>query len=136
MGAVIEMHDSECIDIKVDETGGGSVLLDAYVHRSDGDGNPLSVPHEGGIQRLRLTFEGISIDGTLGELPAYIYEGSLLIGTEIQDNILQFPAVYTESVRLSMMLSDDARTVVVAAGGLSIAIESDFRFVEMVDFSS
>jgi hypothetical protein len=37
MNAVIEMHDSECLAIELDENEGGYVLLDAYVHRGDGD---------------------------------------------------------------------------------------------------
>lgn len=37
MNAVIEMHDSEFVAIEFDEKGGGFVLLDAYVHRGDGD---------------------------------------------------------------------------------------------------
>jgi hypothetical protein len=48
MNAVIEMHDSECIAIELDDKGGGLVLLDAYVHRSEGE--PLVSPHEGGYQ--------------------------------------------------------------------------------------
>ena len=45
MNAVIEMHDSECIAIEFDKNGGGFILLDAYVHRGDGD--PLMSPHRG-----------------------------------------------------------------------------------------
>jgi hypothetical protein len=134
MNAVIEMHDSECIAVDVDENDGGFVLLDAYVHRSEG--GPLISPHEGGVQLVRMKVEGMTIEGALGDLPAVIYEGSLTVGVEAQGNIVPFPAVYTEPVRISMMLSDDARVVVVSGSGLSIAPEGDFRFVETVDFSS
>ena len=37
MNAVIEMHDSECIAIEVDENGGSFVLLEAYIYRSEGE---------------------------------------------------------------------------------------------------
>lgn len=133
MNAVIEMHDSKCIDIKLDEKGYGFVLLDAYVHRSDGD--PLNSPHEGGYQRFRIKIEDVSIDGIVGDLPAYIYEGSLTVGTDGQDNIVRFPAAYAESIRLSMMLSDDARVVIISGHGLSIEPEGEFIFIEKVDFS-
>jgi hypothetical protein len=134
MNAVIEMHDSECLAIESDEKGDGFVLLDAYIHRGEGD--PLMSPHEGGVQRLRINVEGITIQGILGDLPAYVYEGSLIAGADMQDNILRFPALYKEPVRLRMMLSDDARVIVVSGNGLSIEPEGEFRFVETVDFSS
>jgi hypothetical protein len=134
MNAVIEMHDSKCVAIELHEDGGGFVLLDAYVHR--GDGQPLIGPHEGGMQRVRIKVDAMAIQGTVGRLPAYIYEGSLVIGTSIQDNIVRFPAAYAVPVRLSMMLSDDARVVAVCGDGLSIEPEGAFRFVEPVDFSS
>jgi len=134
MNAVIEMHDSECIAVELNGKGDGFVLLDAYVHRGEGD--PLTSSHEGGVQRIRINVEGMTMQGALGDLPSYIYEGSLIVGAAMQDNILRFPAVYTEPVRLSMMLSDDARVVVVSGNGLSVEPEGDFRYVETVDFSS
>ncbi len=129
MNAVIEMHDSECIAIEIDENGGGFVLLDAYIHRSEGE--PLISLHEGGVQRIRLKLDGMTKEGAVGDLPAVIYEGSLIVGTERQDNIVSFPASYKEPVRLSMMLSDDARVLVVSGNGLSIEPEGDFRFVDI-----
>jgi hypothetical protein len=134
MNAVIEMHDSACIALDMDENGGGFVLLDAYIHRSEGD--PLMSPHEGGLQRIRVKFENMTTQGVVGDLPAVIYEGSLSVGAEVQGNIVPFPAAYAEPVRLSMMLSEDARVVIVYGSGLSIEPESDFRFVEKIDFSS
>jgi hypothetical protein len=72
----------------------------------------------------------------VGDLPAVIYEGSLVIGAETQGNIVPFPVAYKKPIRLSMMLSDDARVVVVSGNGISIEPEGNFRFVETVDFSS
>jgi len=134
MHAVIEMHDSECLAIELNEKGGGFVLLKAYIHRGEGD--PLMSPHEGGTQRIRVKAEGMTLEGVVGDLPAWIYEGSLTVGADVQDNIVRFPAIYADSFRLSMMLADDARVVVVSGKGLSIEPESEFEFVETVDFSS
>ena len=91
MNAVIEMHDSECIAIELDEKGGGLVLLDAYVHRSEGE--PLTSPHEGGYQRIRIKGEGVTIEGAMGDLPTWIYEGALIVGADMQGNIVRFPAI-------------------------------------------
>jgi hypothetical protein len=93
-------------------------------------------PHEGGVQRVSMKITGMTKEGSVGDLPALIYEGSLQVGTEMQGNIVPFPAIYTVPVRLSMMLSEDARVVVVSGNRLSIEPEGDFRFVETVDFSS
>jgi hypothetical protein len=133
MSAVIEMHDSECLAIELNENGDGVVLLDAYVHRGDGD--PLVSPHEGGMQRIRMSIAGMARQGEAGELPADIYEGSLIVGTDVQDNIVRFPAVYNEPICLSMTLSPGARVVVVSGNRLSVEPEGEFRFVETVDFS-
>jgi hypothetical protein len=37
MNVAIEMHDSECLNVETDEIGQGFVLLDAYVHRTEGE---------------------------------------------------------------------------------------------------
>jgi hypothetical protein len=71
-----------------------------------------------------------------GDLPASIYEGSLIVGAEAQGNIVRFPATYKEPFRLSMMLADDARVIIVSGNGLSVEPEGDFEFIETVDFSS
>jgi hypothetical protein len=128
MNDAIEMHDSKCLAVEVNELGQGSVLLDAYVHRTDGE--PGLSPGEGGVQRIRMKVEAMTVEGEVGELPAYIYEGSLAIGTSIQDNMVPFPAAYSQTVRLSMMLSDDARVIVISGKGLSIEAEGKFKFIE------
>jgi len=134
MNVAIEMHDSECLAVERDGLGQGFVLLDAYVHRSEGV--PGVAPGEGGVQRIRIRMEAMKVEGDVGNLPAYIYEGSLTIGTSIQDNMVSFfPAAYSEAVRLRLMLSDDARVIVVSGTGAAIEPEGAFQFVESVDFS-
>jgi hypothetical protein len=133
MNEAIEMHDSECLAVEVDEEGQGSVLLDAYVHRSAGE--PGVSPGEGGVQRIRMKINAMTVEGDVGVLPAYVSEGSLTVGSSLQDNIVPFPAAYPETVRLSMMLSDDARVILVSGNGISIEIEGEFRFIETVDFT-
>jgi hypothetical protein len=127
------MHDSECLSVEVDETGLGSVMLNAYVHRTEGE--PGSSAGEGGIQRIRMRINEMTVEGELGELPAGIYEGSLTAGTLALDNMNPFPAAHTGQVRLYMMLSEDARTVEFFGQDVSIEPEGEFQFVETVDFS-
>jgi hypothetical protein len=77
----------------------------------------------------------MTMEGVLGDLPAWIYEGSLIVGADTQANIVRLPAGYMEPFRLSMTLADDARVVVVSGKELSIDPEAEFKFVETVDFS-
>jgi hypothetical protein len=133
MNEAIEMHDSECLAVEVDEEGQGSVLLDAYVHRTAGE--PGVSPGEGGVQRIRMKINAMTVEGDVGVLPAYVYEGSLTVGNAVQGNIVPFPAAYPETVRLSMMLCDDARVILVSGKEISIEVEGEFRFIETVDFT-
>ena len=85
MNQAIEMHDSECLAVEVDEEGRGSVLLDAYVHRTaDEPGVSLG---EGGVQRIRMKIDALTVEGDVGVLPASIYIGSLTVGNSVQYNI-------------------------------------------------
>jgi len=133
MNIAIELHDSECLAVESGEGGQGFVLLEAYVHRSEGE--PGESPGAGGVQRMRFKVDAMVVDGEVGDLPASIYEGSLAIGTSVQNNMLLFPAAYSDNVRLRLMLSEDARVIVVSGTGVSIEPEGEFRFVETVDFS-
>jgi hypothetical protein len=128
MNAAIEMHDSELLALEREETGQGSVVLKAYVHRTEGE--PGVTSGEGGVQRIRIRVEGMTVEGEVGSLPADIFEGSVKFAQTTHDNIVPFPASYSEPVRLSMMLSPDARIVVVAGTGISFEAEGEFRFVE------
>jgi len=133
MNQAIEMHDSECLAVEFDDAGRGFVLLDAYVHRTAGE--PGVSPGEGGVQRIRLEIDAMTIKGEVGLLPASVYEGSLTVGDLVQDNMVPFPASYPDTVSLSMMLSDDARIIVVSGKNISITTEGEFEFVETVDFT-
>lgn len=133
LNQAIELHDTECLAVEVDDQGLGSVLLDAYVHRTAGE--PGISPGEGGVQRIRMKFEKMTIKGEVAPLPAYVYRGSLTIGGTVQNNMVPFPVAYSEAAALSLMLFEDARTVVISGVTVSIEAESDFRFVEQVDFT-
>ncbi len=128
MNSAIELHDSECLQVEVGDDGTGFVLLDAYVHRSEG--RPGWEAGEGGIQRVRLTFQNVAINGLVGDLPAYIYEGSLATGDAVLDNMIELPASYPEESIFKIMLSEDARVLTVSGTNVNLLIEGEFRYVE------
>jgi hypothetical protein len=133
MNTAIELHDSKCLALEINRSGSGSLLLNAYVHRSEGE--PGVSKGEGGVQKVRLEMDEMELDGEVGDLPAYIYEGAIAIGESVQDNLISFPATYSGAIRISLMLAEDARVIAVSGTRLSIEAESEFRFVEPVDFT-
>jgi hypothetical protein len=133
MNNSIEMHDSVCLSIEADDSGRGSVLLDAYVHRTEGD--PGRSDGEGGTQRIRMRLGSLMVRGVVGELPADIYHGSLTVGELTLNNMIPFPATHVGPILLHMMLSDDARIVEVLGRNVSIEAEDEFQFVETCNFS-
>ena len=127
----IELHDSELFAIDPSGSDYGCVVLDAYVHRTQGE--PGWSPGEGGVQTVRMTFSNMRVEGVIGELPAYLYDSSLRIGTEIHTNMVAFPARNDAPIRFEMMLGEDARTVVVYGDALTILADHGFRSVEHYD---
>ena len=128
MNSAIELHDSECLAVEAGREGTGSVLLDAYVHRSEG--RPGCEAGEGGIQRVRMIFENMKVDGLIGDLPAYIYEGSLTTGDAVLDNMIERPGSFPGEASFKVMLSEDARILTVSGTKMTLVVETEFRYVE------
>lgn len=128
MNSAIELHDSECLAVEVGREGTGSVLLDAYVHRSEG--RPGWEAGEGGIQRVRMIFENMIIEGMIGNLPAYIYEGSLTTSDAVLNNMIELPGSFLGEVSFKVMLSEDARILTVSGTKMTLAVGTEFRYVE------
>jgi hypothetical protein len=82
---------------------------------------------------VRLAVENMVVEGIVGSLPAYIYEGSLKVGKADFDNLIELSSSYADLVRFKMMLSEDARVVVVSGTKMTLLVESPFRYVESVD---
>jgi hypothetical protein len=133
MNYAIELHDSACLAIECDSRGNGSVLLDAYVHRAQGE--PGLSLGEGGEQKVRIRMASMCVTGELGVLPATIYEGSLTIGAAVLDNIVPFPRESRDKRNLWLMLGEGAREMSNSGTSLSILPESPFKFLERFDSS-
>jgi hypothetical protein len=133
MKSALELHDSECLAIESDSHGNGTVILDAYVHRTDGE--PAVSPGDGGIQRVRFILEMMTTEGEIGSLPATIFEGSLVLDNSDHRNIVPLPLRTPGNATLTLMLADDARLIKVSGRSVSVEPEGEFRFVEHVDFS-
>jgi hypothetical protein len=93
-------------------------------------GEPGVDAGKGGVQLIRIRIADMTIEGEVGELPSYLYDGSLAVGTAIQDNIVPLPAIHSEPIRLSMTLSEDARVLTLSGSSATIAPEGEFQYVE------
>ena len=133
MKSAIELHDSECLEIKLSADGRGVLVLDAYIHRTDGE--PGVSPGDGGVQRVHISMEMMTTTGEVGSLPATIYEGSLALENSYHDNMVPLPLQAVGGSTLSLMLADDARMIHVSGKDVSVKPRGEFRFVEHVDFS-
>ncbi|HEU5351231.1 MAG TPA: hypothetical protein VFU55_06510 [Terracidiphilus sp.] len=132
MNSAIELHDSECLVVESDSVGNGTIVLDAYVHRSDGE--PCKTPGEGGVQRVRFFVEFMRVVGEVGTLPGTIYGGSLEIDGSNLDLIpLPFSSVGSCNLRLSIL---DGSDFYITGKNMQVISEGDFRFVEHNDFSA
>ena len=78
-----------------------------------------------------LVFEDGNVEGPVGTLPDYIYEGALKFGTEDRPNMIRLPCqVIGIPVVLTLSLADDYRKIVVAGSKLSVQLEGEVRLVE------
>lgn len=131
MDSAVELHDSECLAVEMDLTGNGAIILDAYVHRSDGE--PCKAPGEGGMQRVRFHVESMKVVGEVSALPATIYDGLLNVGGSSLNLIpLPFESVGTCDLRLSLLDGGDFH---ITGKAMRITPEGDFRFVEQTNFT-
>lgn len=133
MNSEVELHDSDCVSIETDSQGNGTVILNAYVHRYEGECGDW--PHEGGEQGIRMTIDSMTVSGETGGLPSTILDGSLTVGQLTLNNVIPFPARHEGPVALTMTLIDNARQVEITGRSIAIAPEGVFRFIERVDFT-
>jgi len=124
MKSAIELHDSMCLAIELGSRGNGTVILDAYVHRTEGE--PGISAGDGGLQRVRISLEMMAIAGEVGSLPTLIYEGSLALDNTNLNNLVPLPLQIGGSATLSLMLADDARLISVSGRNVSVEPEGDF----------
>lgn len=126
MNYAMEMHDSwlKGLDCHVD--GIGYALFHAVIHR--GEGEIFPGPHESGWQDIRFNFEGMRIEGEVGELKTWTSDGNLWIDGKNENGIIYLPSDHSGSICLEMCLADDFRTLKIHARKISSIFISEFKF--------
>jgi hypothetical protein len=64
-----------------------------------------------------------SVDGSLGDLPDPILDGSLIIGSNLIENLIPVPFEGTEAIKLRLFMWPDYREIVISARGLTVRLE-------------
>jgi hypothetical protein len=70
-----------------------------------------------------LEFDHGSVDGSLGDLPDPILDGSLSVGSKLIEDLIPAPFEAKESVTLKLFLWPDYREIVISAQGLTVRLE-------------
>lgn len=106
---IIELHDTKMVGLI--EVGTQMILfLRAYIHQSEG--RPGWDAGSGWVQAVALTFTEGSLEGELPELPADIWEGSLIMADNVLRNYIPLPFIYRGDVALRIRLDNPADIVI------------------------
>ena len=103
----------------------GTLLIDAYVHRSGVD-----IRREGGYQHALFRFEDIKIEGEPGELPGDIYNGAIFCEGLNQNDLIPLPFKVASPVKIQITFREDGREVILLGEGLTVEEAGPYRFIE------
>jgi hypothetical protein len=118
----IELHDSELLHVDVEA---GTLLIDAYVHRTGAD-----VRREGGYQQTLFQFENLRIESEKGELSGDIYDWNIFAASLTHNDLIPLPCEIAGPVELKITLTDDGREIRVLGHRLTVQEAGPYRFVE------
>jgi len=122
MTTEIELHDSELLHVDVES---GTLLIDAYVHRSGAD-----IRREGGYQHALFQFENLRIESENGELLGDIYDWNIFAVGLTPNDLIPLPCEIASPVELKITLADDGRKITFLGHKLTVHEAGPYRFVE------
>lgn len=126
MNSAIEIHDSYLTSMA---THGDLLELrfSAYIHKSEG--SPGVQAGTGWTQEVTLVFGNGSVEGSIIEWPADLYDGTLEIDGEASENMVPIPLDRKGTVRLTLKpKSDDP--IVVRGDSVRLELQGIATFVE------
>lgn len=109
----VEIHDSvvELIECKGD---GLVVVLDAYVHRSQG--RPGIDDGTGWSQELRLNVRNGKVEGDVERIPMELLDGHLVLSSKSFENFIPVPLDHSGPVRIEFRGWNDWQVAIVGEG--------------------
>jgi len=121
MTQTMEIHDGKLLEIIRHDDGTGHVLFHAFIYRSEG--TDFKDAYEAGWQNIRLTFEGMQIDGELVPPEEYAHSGDLWINGNNENGIIWLPANHTGEICLELVLSPVFDTLKIRATKVTSSLE-------------
>jgi hypothetical protein len=79
---------------------------------------------------LIFEFDCGAVDGSLGDLPDPILEGSLSVASEAVTDLIPVPFKSASNVTLKLFMWPDFREIIISARGLSIRLDGEPRLEE------
>ena len=110
MNSAIEIHDSSLTSI----TKRSDLLelrFDAYIHISEGA--PGVDAGTGWTQDVMLVFDSGTLEGSITEWPAVLYDGTLEIDGEASENIIPIPLDRKGNIQLTLKPSSMDEPIIV-----------------------
>jgi len=113
MNYAMEIHDSCLEEVICNTDGTGYALFNASIFRSEGQ--VFKGADESGWQKLRFDFEGMQIEGEVGELKTWASGGTLCVDDVEQKHAIFLPANHEGKIVFEMCLLDDDRILKIHA---------------------
>lgn len=126
MNSAIEIHDSYLTSISKqgDEV---RLHLSAYIHKSDG--TPGTDAGTGWIQDATILFGSGTVEGSIAEWPAWLWDGALDINGNASDNVIPVPLDRDGTVQLTLE-SKGGERIVVRGNHVRLELEGVPQYVE------
>jgi hypothetical protein len=125
MNYAMEMHDSSLEELVCNSDGTGYALFHAVIHR--GEGEIFPGPHESGWQGLRFDFEGMRIEGKVGELNTWASDGELWIDGKNENGIICLQPDHVGDLCLEVCLAQDFRILKIHATRIQSSLIGEFK---------
>lgn len=123
----IEFHDSVVLAIDATERQ-LTILMDAYVHQSEG--RPGVDPGVGGVQQVRLELCAPTNIGDLPQFPATIVDGLIRSNSTEYSNCIPLPLDLHGEIELEIRCLPDMRSMRVIASCIRSVMVGQFEYVE------
>jgi hypothetical protein len=117
----LELHDSSLDSV---EFAGQTCLIamrPAYAYEIDAESGNVIGPCV--VVDVVFEFDRGAVDGALGVLPDPILDGSLMVGSELLENLIPVPFECRDAVTMRLLMWPDDREIVVSARGLVIRLD-------------
>jgi hypothetical protein len=118
----MEMHDSSLLEVTCNPDGTGFALFHAVVYQSEGQ--VFEDAQRSGWQDVRFDFEGMRIEGEVGEL---VLDGELWINEKKYENTFSLPTRHAGKICLTMYLEGDYRKLNIHATSMTSSFVGEFE---------